>query len=149
MKKLLIILVVLLLLGGGGGAAWWFYFRKDSNAPPPVPPPPQLSELTIPSRDSLTISVMKDGKVELHYFLIINLIFDDPKKRDLANRVLPALTNDFVVELHTLLARKLVEESNRDDKIRIIQIELQKVCDRRLGKGVVNQVSIPNMEQAE
>jgi len=149
MKKILIILLVLLLLAGGGGAAWWFYFRKDPNAPPPPPPVPQLSQLTIPidPRDALTISVIKDDKVQSHFFFKITLIFDDPANRDKTSRVLPALTNDFVVELSQLLARKLVEDSNYDPNL--IQAQLQKVCDRRMGKGVVTQVSIANMEQAE
>jgi hypothetical protein len=149
MKKLLIILVILLLLGGGGGAAWWFYFRTDPNQPPPTPPAPPLTQLSIPIRpdDSLTISVIKDGKVTKHFFFRFTLIFDDPKNRDKAQPLLPALTNDFVVELSQLLTRKLVEESNYDPNI--IQSQLQKVCDRRLGKGVVTQVSVANMEQAE
>jgi len=149
MKKVLIILLILLLLGGGGGAAWWFYFRKDPNAPPPPAPPPQLSQLSIPSRpdDSLIISVVKNGKVASHFFFRITLIFDDPKKREEANRLMPALTNDFIVELQTLLARKLVEESKYDPTL--IQTQLQKVCDRRLGPGVVYQVSIANMEQEQ
>jgi flagellar basal body-associated protein FliL len=149
MKKILIILVVLLLLGGGGGAAWWFYFRKDPNLPPPPPPTPQLSQLTIPidPRDALTINVIKDGKVTKHFFFRFTLIFDDPANRAKANVVLPALTNDFIVELNQLLTRKLVEESNYDANI--IQSQLQKVCDRRLGKGVVTEVSIANIEQAQ
>jgi hypothetical protein len=149
MKKILIILVVLLLLGGGGGAAWWFYIRKDPNLPPPPPPAPVLTQLGIPIRadDSLTISVIKDGKVAKHFFFRFTLIFNDPKNRDKAQPLLPALTNDFVVELSQLLTRKLVEQSNYDPNI--IQSQLQKVCDRRLGPGVVTEVSIANMEQAD
>jgi hypothetical protein len=45
------------------------------------------------------------------------------------------------------MARKLVEESKYD--FNLIQQQLQKVCDRRLGPGVVNQVTVTNMEQAE
>jgi flagellar FliL protein len=149
MKKLLIILVVLLLLGGGGAAAWWFYFRTDPDAPPPPPPPPELSQLTIPEApdDSLVINVIKNGKVEKHFFFRFTLIFDAPDKRDKASKLMPELINDFNEELHGLMARKLVEESKYDPNL--IQKQLQKVCDRRLGPGVVNQVSISNMEQAE
>jgi len=149
MKKLLIILLVLLVLGGGGAAAWWFYFRTDPNAPPPPPPSPVLSQLTIPVRDddSLVISVVKNDKVERHFFFRFTLIFDAPEKRDKALKLMPALINDFNQELHGLLARKLVEESKYD--INLIQQQLQKVCDRRLGPGTVMQVSIANMEQAK
>jgi flagellar FliL protein len=149
MKKLLIILVVLLLLGGGGFAAWWFYLRADPNAPPPPPPAPEYSQLTIPekSEDALVINIVKNGKVEKHFFFRFTLLFDAPEKREKASRLMPALINDFNAELHGLIARKLVEESKYDPNL--IQQQLQKVCDRRLGPGVVYQVSVTNMEQAE
>ena len=149
MKKLLIILVVLLLLGGGGFAAWWFYLRADPNAPPPPPPAPEYTQLTIPEKaeDALVINVVKNGKVEKHFFFRLTLLFDAPEKRDKASKLMPALINDFNAELHGLMARKLVEESKYDPEL--IQNQLQKVCDRRLGPGIVNQVSISNMEQAE
>lgn len=149
MKKLLIILLVLLLLGGGGAAAWWFYFRTDPNAPPPPPPEKELSTLIIPEKDhdSLTVNIIKGDKVEKHIFFIFTLMFDDPAKRDKASKLMPALINDFNQELHGLLARKLVEESKYDPDL--IQQQLQKVCDRRLGPGVVAKVRIDNMEQAE
>ena len=152
MKKLLIILVVLLLLGGGGFAAWWFYLRADPNAPPPPPPPPELSTLTIPERtdDSLVINVIKNGKIERHYFFRFSLMFNAPDKRDKASKLMPALINDFNQELQGLMARKLVEEiKDNTERINLIQQQLQKVCDRRLGAGIVYQVSIENMEQQE
>ena len=149
MKKILIILLVLLLLGGGGGAAWWFYFRPDPNAPPPPPPPPELSEIRIPEKanDALGINVIKNGKTASHFYFRLTLIFDDPKKRERAQQMLPEITNDLIIELHSLLARKLVEESGYDPDL--IQRQLQKVCDRRLGPGVVDQVTISNMEKHE
>jgi flagellar basal body-associated protein FliL len=147
MKKLLIILVVLLILGGGGAAVWWFYFRTDPNAPPPPAPPPEYSTLTIPEdgKNSLVINVVKNGKVEKHFFIVITLMFDAPDKREKASKLMPALINDVNQELHGLMARKLVEESRYDPNL--IQKQLQKVCDRRLGPGVVYQVSVTNLEE--
>jgi hypothetical protein len=152
MKKLLIILVVLLLLGGGGFAAWWFYLRADPNAPPPPPPPPEYTQLTIPEKaeDALVINVVKNDKVEKHYFFRLTLLFDAPEKRDKASKLMPALINDFNAELHVLMARKLVEEiQDNNQRIDLLQQQLQKVCDRRLGPGVVNQVTVTNMEEAK
>jgi len=152
MKKLLIILVVLLLLGGGGFAAWWFYLRADPNAPPPPPPPPEYSQLTIPERaeDALVINIVKNGKVERHIFFRFTLMFDEPDKREKTSKLMPALINDFNQELHGLMARKLVEEiKDNTERINLIQQQLQKVCDRRLGPGTVYQVSVTNMEQQE
>ena len=152
MKKILIILVVLLLLGGGGFAAWWFYLRTDPNAPPPEPKAPEYSQLTIPERadDSLVINVVKNGKIERHFFFRFTLLFEEPEKREKASKVMPALINDFNQELQGLMARRLVEEiQDNTERINLIQQQLQKVCDRRLGPGVVYQVSITNMEQQE
>lgn len=146
MKKLLIILLVLLLLGGGGAAAWWFYFRTDPDAPPPPPKPAEFLPLPLPGeKEVLVINVIKNGKVEKHFFFRLTLIFDAAEKREKASKLMPALVNDFNEELHGLLARKLVEESKYDPIL--IQNQLQKVCDRRLGPGVVSQVRIDNMEQ--
>jgi flagellar protein FliL len=149
MKKLLIILVFLLVLGGGGAAAWWFYFRADPNAPPPPPPPPELSQLTIPEEKNgaFNISVIKNGKIEKRFLFRFTLIFDAAEKRETADKAMPLLVNAFNEELHGLLARKLVEESNYD--LNLIQYQLQKVCDRVLGKGIVSQVSIANMEPVQ
>jgi hypothetical protein len=48
------------------------------------------------------------------------------------------------------MARKLVQEiTDNSARISLIQMQLLKVCDRLLGPGVVNQVSISNMEDAE
>jgi flagellar FliL protein len=152
MKKLLIILVVILLLGGGGAAAWWFYFRADPNAPPPPPKPPELSELTIPEKsdDSLVINIVKNGKVEKHIFFRFTLIFDAPEKREKASKLMPALINDFNQELHGLMARKLVDEiKDNSEKINLIQQQLQKICDRRVGPGIVHEVSVANMEERD
>jgi flagellar protein FliL len=147
MKKLLIILVVLLLLGGGGAAAWWFYLRADPNAPPPPPEPPEFFSVPLPPGDKevLVINIVKNGKAEKHFFMRFTLMFDAAEKRDKAKALMPALINDFNEELHGLLARKLVEESKYD--LDLIQAQLQKVCDRRLGPGTVLKVSIDNMEQ--
>jgi flagellar basal body-associated protein FliL len=152
MKKLLIILVVLLLLGGGGFAAWWFYLRADPNAPPPLPPPPEISQLTIPERaeDALVVNIIKNGKIEKHFFFRFTLLFDAADKREKASKLMPALINDFNAELHGLLARKLVEEiKDNNERIELLQRQLQKLCDRRLGPGIVYQVTITNMEEAE
>lgn len=152
MKKLLIILVVLLLLGGGGFAAWWFYLRADPDAPPPPPPPPEYSQLTIPEKaaDALVINVIKNGKIEKHIFFRFSLLFDDPVKREKANKLMPVLVNDFNQELHGLMTRKLVLEiQDGNERIKLIQQQLRKVCERRLGPGIVSEVTVVNMEDAE
>lgn len=149
MKKLIIILVILLLLGGGAGAAWWFYFRPDAEAPTEAAPPPTLTQIIIPDNASsaLSVSVIKNGKNQRTFFFRLTLIFDAPEKQAMAERMMPLLMNDINIELHVLMARKLVEESDFNQKF--IEQRLKKVIDRRLGDGVVYQVSIANMEAAD
>jgi flagellar protein FliL len=149
MKKLIIILVILLLLGGGAGAAWWFYFRPDAEATTEAAPPPTLTQIIIPDNASsaLSVSVIKNGKNQRTFFFRLTLIFDAPEKQATAERMMPLLMNDINIELHVLMARKLVEESDFNQKF--IEQRLKKVIDRRLGDGVVYQVSIANMEAAD
>lgn len=149
MKKLIIILVILLLLGGGAGAAWWFYFRPDANAVPEAPPAPTLTQIIIPdnSASALSISVIKNGKTQQTFFFRLTLIFDAPEKQAKAERMMPLLMNDINIELHVLMARKLVEQSDFNQGF--IEQRLKKVVDRRLGDGTVYQVSISNMEAVD
>jgi hypothetical protein len=149
MKKLIIILVILLLLGGGAGAAWWFYFRPDANAAPEAPTPPTLTQIIIPDNSSsaLSVSVIKNGKTQRTFFFRLTLIFDSPDNQAKAERMMPLLMNDINIELHVLMARKLVEESDFNQSF--IEQRLKKVVDRRLGVGTVYQVSIANMEDVE
>lgn len=149
MKKLIIILVILLLLGGGAGAAWWFYFRPGAPVAEAVPAPPTLTQIIIPDKASsaLSVSVIKNGKAQKTFFFRLTLIFDAPEKQAKAQRILPLLMNDINVELHVLMARKLVEESEFNQGF--IEQRLKKVVDRRLGEGTVYQVSIANMEAAD
>src|ERR1700754_1058342 len=108
MKKLLLILVLLLLLGGGAAAAWWFYLRKPESAPPPSPPAPTLSKIDL---EPLSSSDVKNNHVERVFFIKLTLIFASPDKQAKVSKILPRLIDGFNVELHELLARKLMEES--------------------------------------
>lgn len=144
MKKLLLILVLLLLLGGGAAAAWWFYLRKPDNAPPPPPPAPTLSKIDL---ESLPISVIKNNRVARVFFIKLTLIFDDPKKQDKVEKIMPRLVDGFNVELHELLARKLVEESDYNNDL--ILLRLQEVSDRLMGPGTVYKVSIAAIDRQE
>jgi len=145
MKKLLLILVLLLLLGGGAAAAWWFYLRKPDNAPPPPPPAPTLSKIDI--EPPLPISVIKNNRVARTFFLKLTLIFDDPKKQDKVEKILPRLIDGFNVELHELLSRKLMEESDYNNDLIILR--LQEVSDRLMGPGTVTKVSIAGIDRQE
>lgn len=145
MKKLLLILVLLLLLGGGAAAAWWFYLRKPDNAPPPPPPVPTLSKIDI--EPPLPISVIKNNRVARVFYLKLTLIFDDPKKQDKVEKILPRLVDGFNVELHELLSRKLMEESDYNNDLIILR--LQEVSDRLMGPGTVYKVSIAGIDRQE
>jgi flagellar basal body-associated protein FliL len=143
MKKLLLILVLLLLLGAGAGGAWWFYLRKPDNAAPP-PPSPTLSKIDI---EPLSISVIKNNHVERVFFIKLTLIFDSPEKQAKVSKILPRLIDGFNVELHQLLARKLMEESGYNTDLIITR--LQEVADREMGPGTVAKVSIAGIDRQE
>lgn len=144
MKKLLLILVLLLLLGGGAAAAWWFYLRKPDNAPPPPPPAPTLTKVDL---QPLPISVIKNNRVARTFFLKLTLIFDSPKKQEKVEKIMPRLIDGYNVELHELLSRKLMEESDYNNDL--IVMRLQEVSDRLMGPGTVAKVSIAGIDRQE
>jgi hypothetical protein len=142
MKKLLLILVLLLLLGGGAGAAWWFYMRKPDNAPPPPPPMPTLSKIDL---DPLPISVVKNNRVARVFFIKLTLIFDKPEKYNKVKLILPRLIDEFNVELHELLARKLMEETDYNNDLMLTRLQL--AADRSMGPGTVMQITIVGVDR--
>lgn len=144
MKKLLLILVLLLLLAGGAGAAWWFYFRRPDNVPPPPPPPPTLTKTDV---GPLTVSVIKNNRVARVFFIKLAVIYDSSSKQDKVEHILPRLIDGYNVELHGLMSRKLMEES--DYNTDVIITRLQEVSDRLMGKGTVAQVSISAIDRQE
>lgn len=144
MKKLLLILLLLLILGGGAGAAWWFYLRKPDNAPPPPPPTPTLTKIDIPS---FPVNVIKNNRVVRVFFIKLTLIFDNPKMQEKAQKMLPRLVDGFIVELHELMGRKLMEESGYNNDLIIMR--LQETCDRLARKGTVAQVGIAGIDRQE
>lgn len=142
MKKLLLILILLLLLGGGAGAAWWFYLRKPDNAPPPPPPTPTLSKIDL---EPLTISVVRNNHVARIFLIKLTLIFDSPKKQEKVRLILPRLIDGLNVELHELMARKLMEESDYNSDLMLVR--LQGTADRLMGPGTVSQITIVGVER--
>jgi hypothetical protein len=139
MKKLLLILILLLLLGGGAGAAWWFYLRKPDNAPPPSP------TLTKIDLDPLAISVVKNNRVARVFFIKLTLIFDSSKKQEKVKLILPRLIDGFNVELHELLGRKLMEESDYNNDLMLVR--LQGTADRLMGPATVTQITIVGVDR--
>ncbi|MET1029313.1 MAG: hypothetical protein ABWY00_19235 [Dongiaceae bacterium] len=143
MKRLAIILVLLLLLGAGAAAGWWLYLRKVDTAPA-APPPPVLSKLDL---DVLPVSVIKNNQVARVFFFRFTLIFDAPDKETKVKILMPRLIDGFNTELHQLMARKLMEETDYDPDLIITR--LQEVADRVAGKGEIRQVTIANVDRKD
>jgi hypothetical protein len=143
MKKLLIILVLLILLGAGAAAGWWLYLRKGSTAPA-APPPVTYSKLDL---DVLPVSVIKNNRVARVFFFKLTLIFDGPEKKDKTATLLPLVIDGFNTELHQLMARRLMEQTDYDPDLIITR--LQEVADRVTGPGTIHQVTIANVDRKD
>lgn len=144
MKKLLLILVVLLILGGGGAAAWWFFLRPPEEGAEPVAeevPPPVLSQVQI---GPFAVSLIKDSKPRQEFTFILDLVFDDPVKQAWAMDRLPELQDAIVTELHGLLPRKAVAQSNYN--VDFIRDRLKKAIGKRYGDSHFYDLTIRNMQ---
>ncbi len=144
MKKLLLILVLLLLLGAGAAAGWWLYLRKTSDTASAAPPPVTYSKLDL---DILPVSVIKNNRVARVFFFRFTLIFDAPDKQAKASSLLPLVIDGFNTELHQLMARRLMEQTDYDPDLIITR--LQEVADRVTGPGTIHQVTIANVDRKD
>ncbi|MDY0883223.1 hypothetical protein ACFPL7_09710 [Dongia soli] len=146
MKKFLLILILLLLLGAGGGAGYWLYLHKSAPQTAEAEPPPP-APITSVTMDILPVSVVKNNRVARVFFFRFTLLFDAPERQARAQMLMPRLIDGFNTELHQLLARKLMEQTNYDPDLIIAR--LQEVADRVTGDGTVHQVTIANVDRKD
>lgn len=146
MKKLIIVLLLLLLLGGGGGgAAYWYYFiRPVEAATVAEPDAPLLSQVEL---ETLEITQIKNGKSQRKFYIQIVLVFDSPEKQALVQGVMPDVLDAINMELHQLVARKLVEQAQFDTEI--IRQRAEKAVNRRIGPGYLYGLNIRNIAEYE
>lgn len=142
MKKLIILLLVLLLLlgGAGGGAYYYFFIKPEQDAATrqveeeALPPPPEFVEL-----DSLSVPVIRNGRVVKFVLLKIAVELADGDYRDIVEENMPRVTDAFLRELHGYFATVPVDDPIN---VRAITVRLMRASRRVFGRGVITDILV-------
>jgi len=148
LRIIILIVVALILLLGGGGAAWWFLMgpgaEKTSeliaeiNKPEPV---------YITMEAPLVISLIQEGEVTHHVSMEVVLLLPDNFDAGMTQQNKARLRDAFLTELHSLFALRLVRKAGFESDL--VRQRLLGVCDRLLGKGVVSQIILRELERRQ
>ena len=142
MKKFIVIVLLLLLIGGGGAAGWFYYMGQEGAAS--APPAPVYSHIEL---DNIPVTRIKNGVADQLFYFQIVLSIDDPEKEAKVRAVMPAIVDALIVELHWLLARKIMAQNDFDQDL--IRMRLEKAVNRRIGPGWIQRLNIRNIDRVE
>ena len=146
MRVVILIVVALLLLLGGGGAAWWFFMGPGAertneliakiNKPEPV---------FVPVDPPMVISLIQESEVTHHITMRLTLQLNDKYDAGMTYQNMARLRHAFLTELHSLFALRLVRNAGFESAI--VKQRLMGVCERLLGKGIVGDIIIREVER--
>jgi flagellar basal body-associated protein FliL len=147
-RIVILIVVALILLLGGGGAAWWFLMgpgaEKTSeliaeiNKPEPV---------FIAINPPFVISLIQEGEVTHHITMQVTLLLNDDYDEDVTVMRMPLLRDALLTELHSLFALRLVRNAGFESAL--VKQRLLLVCERLLGKGMVSDILLREVERRQ
>ena len=148
MRIVILIVVALILLLGGGGAAWWFLMgpgaEKTSEMIAQINKP---EPAFVPVEPPLVISLIQENEVTHHITMQLNLLLADKHDVAEANRKMPLLRDALLTELHGLFSLRFVRNAGFESGL--VKERLMLVCDRELGKGIVSDILMRELERRQ
>jgi flagellar basal body-associated protein FliL len=148
LRIVILIVVAVILLLGGGGATWWFLMgpgaeqatemMAEINKPKPV---------FVPVDPPLVIALIQEGEVTHHVTMQLNLMLEDDHYLGETTRRMPLLRDALLTELHSLFSLRLVRNAGFESDL--VKQRLIQVCARQLGKGIVSDILLREVEQRQ
>ncbi len=148
MRIVILIVVAFILLLGGGGAAWWFLMgpgaEKTSeliaeiNKPEPV---------FVPIDPPLVIALIQEGEVTHHVTMQLTLLLNDEYDVQATAKRMPLLRDALLTEMHSLFALRVVRNAGFESPL--VKQRLMEVCERQLGKGIVGDILLREVERRQ
>jgi len=148
LRIVVLIVVALILLLGGGGAAWWFLLGPGAertseliaeiNKPEPV---------YITVDPPLVISLIQESEVTHHITMQITLLLSDDLDAGMTQQNMARLRDAFFTELHSLFALRMVRNAGYESDL--VKARLQAICDRLLGKDIVGDIILRELERRQ
>ena len=142
MKRLIVAGLAVLLIAGGGAAAWFFFLKaapgdnvRDVHD---TAGKPEFLDI-----DSLSVPVIRDGRVQKYVLLRLTLEMKDAKAKNIAKDAMPLVKDTFLNDLHGYFADQPPSENGVDGiDVRVVKARLMRVSDRLFGPGMVVNVLI-------
>jgi flagellar protein FliL len=148
LRIVILIVVALFLLLGGGGAAWWFLMgpgaERTNELIAQINKPEQVY---IPVEPALVISLIQEGEVTHHVTMTLMLLLHDNFDAGMTNQNMARLRHAFLTEMHSLFALRMVRKAGFESDL--VKQRLLLVCDRLLGKGIVADVVLREVEKRQ
>ena len=147
-RIIILIVVALILLLGGGGAAWWFLMGPGAEKTEEV-----IAEITKPDPIYLTlnppfvISLIQEGEVTHHLTMQITLLLANEFDLPATSKRMPLLRDALLTQMHSLYSMRVVRNAGFDSDL--VKEQLMAVCERELGKGVVSDILIREIERSQ
>lgn len=148
MRIVILIVVAVILLLGGGGATWWFVLGPGAERTNELIAEINKPEPVYISMDSpLVISLIQESEVTHHVTMEITLLVADEYDAGMTQQNKARLRDAFLTELHSLFALRLVRNAGFESDL--VKQRLLAVCDRLLGKGIVSDLILRELERRQ
>jgi len=147
-RIVILIVVALILLLGGGGAAWWFLMGPGAEQTSEM-----IAEATkpepvfMPLDPPFVISLIQEGEVTHHVTIQVSVLLNDEADLPGVEKRMPLLRDALLTEMHSLFALRLVRNAGSESAL--MKERLLEVCERQLGKSVVGDILIREVERRQ
>jgi len=148
LRNVILIIVAVILLLGGGGAAWWFLMGPGAEKTTEM-----IAEITrpepafLPVEPPLVITLIQENEVTHHVTMQLSMLMADKHDIPEVTRKMPLLRDALLTELHSLFALRFVRNAGFESGV--VKDRLMQVCERELGKDIVSDILIRELEQRQ
>ena len=146
MKKLLLIFGVLVMLCGGTVSVLKFLKLGPFQGEEVVEEKPEEQvEATIlfVDMEPLAIPIFQGNRVAATVQIEVKLVTNGKDNVERIKKIMPAITNAFVLDLHSFMPRLLKAEERID--VLIIKQRLQLISNKVAGKGLIKNVLVQSV----
>ena len=140
MKRIILIVVAVLLIAGAGAAAWFFFVKAKPEDHVRDDPHETAGKPEFLDVDSLSVPVIRDGRLQKYIMLRLTLELKDAKAKSAAKEAMPLVKDAYLRDLHGYFADQPPKDDGID--VRVVKARLMRVSERLFGEGQVVNVLI-------
>ena len=140
MNRIVIIVVALIVIACSGGVVWYFFRDADAPVVEGAVPEKGLEESEFVNIENLSISVIREGRVDRYITINVSLEMYDKEAKAHGDEAFPRLKDAVFRDLHSYFSMQKAGQSG----INVAQVKsrLMWAAERAIGKGKIKQVII-------